>query len=467
MICFYQCTYGERIGQSLESIGRIAPYVDRAIILVDETVTDEQKRQLRDLGCEIYPYEWRDSTVAMRNEALQKIQTDDYVITADPDEFLCKEFCENVREICRRAEEKGFDLLLINSHDIQMNFKRRCPRCGYVDETQAKRCPECNTLMEIIRDQFVKSERKSTFYKNLIFRKRDGTHYEGIGASPEEKEFGWHETLIIPGTVKAVRLPDKFYYEHRKWEYEDWERSMRNVYVVGGGNDSRDRNPSWRPLREICDSLGIKNWPQLRAYLRKGNIDPRLKEWFWRNRTEGFDYDHEEMHGGLYYFWWLHPEQKTFPDGRGWEPVFEVPKGSPAEVMSYVEQLFLEILGRHADQEGKEAYTRAILEGRIRREDLPTILKQSREYMEKVKPMEGVRLQVPVNVDVRVSEDLFVQALIRSKTFWDKIKPRLDIGEYLEEELGEEWVNFQKWFYSERPTMKQFAKKLEEVVEGA
>jgi len=136
--------------------------------------------------------------------------------------------------------------------------------------------------------------------------------------------------------------------------------------------------------------------------------------------------------------------------------------------MSYVEQVFLEILGRHADQEGKEAYTRAILEGRLRREDLPMILRQSREYMEKVaRPMEEVRLQVPVNVDVRVSEDLFVQALMRSKTFWESIKPKLDLGRYLEEELGEEWMNFQKWFYAEKPTLKQFVKKLGEVMKTA
>jgi len=389
----------------------------------------------------VYFEPWLDSTVAMRNAYLERCQTDDWIVVHDPDEWFNEQFCKNVREICKKAEEKGFDILLINSHDIQMNFKRRCPRCGYIDENQAKRCPECNTLMEIIRDQFVKSDRKSTFYKNLIFRKREGTHYEGVGTSPEEKEFGWHETLIIPGTVKAVRLPDKYYYEHRKWEYEDWERSLRNVYVCGGGNDSRDRNPSWRPLREICDSLGIKNWPQFREYLRKGNIDPRLKEWFWRNRFEGFDYDHEELHGGLYYFWWLHPEEKVFPDGRVWEPVFEVPKGSPAEVMRYVEDTYMKVLGRHADQEGKEAYTRAILEGRLRREDLPLIL---------------------VNVDVRISEDLFVQALMRSKTFWEKIKPRLDIGEYLEEGLGERWKELQLWFYSERPTLKKFIKKLSE-----
>jgi len=332
--------YGERVDQAIVGIKRLRPHVDRYVVIVDESVTEEQKQKLRELGCEVYFHPWEDSTVKMRNQYLQKVQTDDWVIVHDPDEWFNEQFCKDVRRLCERAEQEGIDLLLINAHDI------------------------------MYKEDGTKEENVSTFFKNLIFRKRLGTHYEGVGT---EKVL--HETLIIPGLQRTVKLPpDKYWYEHVKYWYEVWERAARNVFIAGGGNNAGERNPSWKPLRKICDELGLDTWPKAREYFRKGNIDPRLKEWLWENRFEGFDYDHEELEFGRWYFEYLHPEEAKFPDGRVWKPVFEVDPNSPAGIMKYVEKCYLEVLGRHADQEGKEAYTKAILEGRIRKEDLPDIL---------------------------------------------------------------------------------------------
>ena len=426
MICFYQGTYGERIPQSVESIKRIRPYVDRAIIIVDETVTEEQKQQLKDLGCEVYFHPWEDSMVKMRNQALEKMQTDDWVVTSDPDEIFNEQFCIGVRELCERAEKNDIQLLLINSHDV------------------------------LYEKDGTKKEGISDFFKNLIFKNKDGTHMEGVG---EVKEV--HEMLVIPGMTKAVRLPkDKYWYEHVKYWHEVWERAARNLFMAGGGNNAGTRNPSWKPLREICSSLGLDNWTRARDYLRKGNIDPRLKEWLWENRFEGFDFDHEEMEFGRWYFEYLHPEEAG-----PWAPVTDVRAGSPAEVMGFVEETYMKTLGRHADQEGKEYYTKMIVEGQMPREALPELLKRSQEYQQKVAQagMESVRIQVPVNVDVKVSEDLFIQALMKSGTFWRMIKPRIDVGKFIELSLGEEgWKKFVEWFYTEKPELKEVLKKLKE-----
>lgn len=427
MICFYQGTYGERIPQTLESIKNAVKAVDRTIIIVDETVTEEQKQQLQKLGCEVYVHKWTDSFVQMRNHALNKIQSNDWVICCDPDEIFNEQFCKDVRELCRKAEESGIDLLLINSHDTTIK----------ADNSE---------------DSSI-----SDFFKNLIFHKRIGTQYKGVG------ETEVHEALEIPGITKAVRLPkEKYWYRHIKYWHEVWERAARNCFCGGGGNNAGTRNPSWNPLRDICTELGLNTWPQAREYFRNGDIDPRLKKWLWVNRTEGWDYDHEELEFGRWYFEYLHPEE-----AEGWKPILEVPVGSPPEVMQYVENTYMKVFGRHADQEGKEAYTSAIVEGRMRREDLAEILKRSPEYVQKAQAsMESIRLQVPVNVDVKVSEYLFIQALSRSETYWKKIKPRLDLGIFIEQSLGEEeWKNFQAWFYAEKPNLKQFMEKLAEVTE--
>jgi len=391
--------------QTKECIRRIRPYVDRAVIIVDETVTEESKKWLRDHNCEVYFHPWEDSMVKMRNQYLQKCQHGDWIVVSDPDEWFCEEFCKDLRKIIEDAERNGIGLLLINSHDI------------------------------LIKEDGTKEESVSDFFKNLIFKYEEGVRYEGVG---EVKEV--HEELKLPPGTKVAALPKRYYYEHVKYWHEVWERAARNVFIAGGGNNVGTRNKAWPKLRQICYELGLDTWPKAREYFRRGNIDPRLKEWLWENRQDGWDYEHEMMEFGRWYFEYLHPEEAKFPDGRVWKPIFELKPGSPQEVMRYVEQCYLEVLGRHADDEGKQAYTRAILEGRIRREDLPEILRRSPEYRmrfpEKFKEEKRVKLQVPVDVNVRVSEDMFVQALMRSGTYWQKIKPMLNLAKKLEAYLA-------------------------------
>jgi hypothetical protein len=435
--------YGERVEQAIPCIKNLRPNVDRYVVIVDETVTEKQKKQLKDLGCEVYFHPWEDSMVKMRNQYLDKIQTDDWVIVHDPDEQFNDAFCKDAKKICSEAEKSGFALLLINSHDATIQ-----------------------------KDGTV-SENVSDFFKNLIFQKKEGTYYVGVG---EIKEV--HEQLIIPGEYKSCKLNKQYWYLHKKYWWEVWERAARNVFMAGGGNNVGEKNPAWKPLREICDSLGLDNWTKTREYFRKGKIDERLVDWLWQNRYEGFDYNHEMMEFGRWYFEYLHPEEATREfkpskviegDLKIWKPVTELKEGSPPEVMRYVEDTYMKILGRHADQEGKEVYTKAIVEGRLPREDLPTLLKQSAEFKQRNQQLGGsqeeVKLQVPVKVNVRLTEPLIVEALSKSKIFWIDIKPRLDLGAYLEVLLGDNYREFLRWFYEEKPGAKEFLAKIEEMIE--
>lgn len=448
--------YGERLEQALVGIRRLRPHVDRYVVIVDETVTDEQKQLLHAEGCEVYYHRWEDSTVKMRNQYLQKCQHGDWVIVHDPDEWFNEAFCEDVRKVTAEAEKMpGTVILLINSHDTTRKLN------GTLDSS------------------------KSSFYKNLIYHYNTDMYYRGVGEGEAEFKAGWHEILTGPtGELRTVQLPDKYWYEHVKDEQEVWERAMRNVFICGGGNDRREDNPSWKPLRDICATLGLDTWPKLRDYLRKGGVDAKLKEWFWENRFEGMDYDHEEMEGGRWVFEYLHPEEAAYADGRVWKPVLEVVQGSKTEVTRYVEETYLKVLHRHADQEGKEVYAKAILEGRLTREALPLVLQQSLEYRERflaqaqaprvapVRPpevtpspsmeVERMRVPVPVNVDIQLTETVLVEALRRSKIWW-KIKPRLDLGLWLEQNLGEEqWKKLTEWMYAHPSlTLQEFVKKLE------
>lgn len=413
--------YGERVEQAMKCITRLIPYVDRYIVIVDETVTDEQRTVLKDSGCEVYFHPWEDSMIKMRNQYLEKVQTDDWVIVHDPDECFNEQFCKDVRKLCETADKQGIVLMLINSHDTTI-------------------------LKDGSEDSSI-----SDFFKNLIFKKVADARYEGVG---EVKEV--HETLILPGQVKVTRLPaDQYWYNHIKYWHEVWERAARNVFIAGGGNNIGEGNVAWKPLREICRNVGMDTWTEVREYLRKGNVMPLLKDWLWTNRYEGFDYHHEMMEFGRWYFDYLHPNEKEFADGRVWAPVHELKPDSPPEVMRFVEQTYMAILGRHADQDSKTAYTQAIIDGAIQRADLPTILRQSSEYQEKTGDVgENVKIRVPVQAQIVLTEELFLEAMMKSKTYWETIKPMMDIMKFIRTSLSkEDWEEFVKLFYSTKPSI--------------
>jgi len=422
--------YGERVEQALVGINRLRPHVDRYVVIVDETVTEKQKQQLIEAECEVYMHPWEDSMVKMRNQYLDKIQNGDWVIVHDPDEWFCEKFCEEIKFIIVSANQQELNLLLINSHDVT-----------YQEDGE-------------------KSDTKSDFYKNLIYRKDWGTKYEGVG---EVKEV--HETLLIP-YPKITRLGDGYYYEHMKYWHEVWERAGRNFFMAGGGNNAGELNPSWKVFREICSELGIENWTQCREYYRAGKIDPKLKAWHWMNRQEGFDYDHEELEFGRWYFEYLQPEEAdaktdpelirimTFDDDEStvWAPIFELVEGSVAEVMRFIEEAYIEVLGRNADQSGKEYYTKMILDGKIGRDQLKEIMKESPEYQRaqaSTDVKEWTQIQIPVKVNIGITEALYVEALKKTGYYWEEVKPMLDVGHDIITKVPDP-QQFALWFYANR-----------------
>ena len=76
---------------------------------------------------------------------------------------------------------------------------------------------------------------------------------------------------------------------------------------------------------------------------------------------------------------------------------------------------------------------------------------------------ERVSVQVPVNVDVQISEDLFEEALLKSKTYWEEIKPRLDLAKFIEQHIKDK-AKFYMWFYT--ATEKDLDDLLQKLTEG-
>ena len=191
-----------------------------------------------------------------------------------------------------------------------------------------------------------------------------------------------HETWNCPlHPWKAIHLPIQYWYEHVKSSLQVWRNSARNCYIGGGGNNLGSLVPEWVELRSICNALGITCWREFEAYLKRGNVDPLLKMFLIKcldmPRTD-FGVEYRQM--ALWYYA-MHPDELT-P-----EILYKIknpPKMTPEqEVEWHIVSMYRQVLGREPDDAGRRHYAQAILEGRIRREDLPKILMMSDEYRQK------------------------------------------------------------------------------------
>jgi hypothetical protein len=211
-------------------------------------------------------------------------------------------------------------------------------------------------------------------------------------------------------------------------------------------------NRYWVKLRELCsNTLGIESWEMFQEFVKRGKAPEEFKAWMMEALQAPPTNWGTETRELCKWYYALHPGEIT-PEIKG--RLENPPKLTPEiEVENFVARMYFEMLGRHPDEEGKRQYVEALLSGRITKEQLPQILRQSPEYLQKIGApagqVESVRMQVPVNVDVRISEGLFLEALQRSKTYWNTIKPQIDLGRFILGGLKRK-DEFLRWFYNNK-----------------
>lgn len=345
-IVYCMAIYEERMAQVLNCLNRVRPYVDRCVIVVDDSVTPENVALLAQWSCRPHYRKWDNHFSKQRNEYLAHVNEGEWVLVSDPDELHSQSLMDDLKTVVTEAEKRNINILGINAHDITTELD------GTV------------------------TENVSNWHKQLLFRFEEGVRYVGVV----------HETLL-PGVHgwRAADLDKRYYYEHIKSMVEIKERGARNVFCGGGGNNVEDKNPMYVELHEWANRYSLKNWPLVRDFIRSyeqgiPSVWEELKAIIVRHRNDsGWDWENESRD----FFLWC---KALFPqEFKEWESTPKPPsKGKPPEVMAYVEDCYKNTLGRHADTAGKEIYTKAILNGKIKREDLPKILKESPEYKMKL-----------------------------------------------------------------------------------
>lgn len=337
--------YDEQVGQVAKCLRRVTPYVNRCVLVHDGTLTTFDIDKLHNAfapNCKVeFVYrKWDDHLSKQRNAYLDRVEEGEWVIVSDPDELFNVSFLKDMRAILIDAEKGGMNSLLINAHDI-------------IKELEGATTTTTST------------------YKQLIFKMEEGVRYVGRV----------HETLLpgIQGWRNANLDPQYYYYEHHRTRLDLLEHEARNVFIGGGGINVLDKNPMYAQWHKWAKQHNIQSWPHMRAYIKTGHIEDDLLKIFIDHRNDsGWDYENESRAP----FVWI---KVLFPEEmKGWDSNPQLPsQGSPPEVMAYVEQQYQEILGRNADEKGKQLYADSILAGSIKREQLPEMLKNSEEYKQK------------------------------------------------------------------------------------
>ena len=430
-VIYCQATYQADFQDTTKCVQRVSPHVDFTIIVEDGSLTDEQRQWLKAQGCIVKTFEFKDNLPEMRQQYLEeakKIDPHAWIAVSDPDELYSEELAKNLRPLVEQGEAEGYNMLPIHVRDQFESIE-------WLDEL--------DRLKEVPGGY-----RETDYWKPLLlFQLNPDTQYSGVG---ETKNV--HETLESSVPWRAKNLPKKYFYVHKKSALKIWRNASRNMFISGGGDNVGALNKFWVELRGICDSLGVKTWRQFEDSLKKGDVDEELKKWLVDAlQAPPTRWGIETRETAKYYFA-MHPKEIT-PEIK--QRIDTVPKLTPEiEVENYVTRCYYQVLGRHPDAEGLRNYADAILSGRLKREVLPDILKASREYRKKMgePPIgreERVRLQVPVDVDIRISEADFVKALRKSDVYWRTIKPRLDLGKFVETFVKDK-EEFYQWFYKNK-----------------
>jgi len=227
--------------------------------------------------------------------------------------------------------------------------------------------------------------------------------------------------------------------------------SFTSPYIVY--HNCGSLNDMWVELRQICSNIGIKAWREFEEFITSNQPLPdELVDWIKRALVwKATDYGTETRETAK---WIIYSHRELLEDEKIKYGLKHPPKMSEEdEIEAYIKSSYFQVLNRHPDRGGLEAYKKEILRGTIKKEDLPKILAASKEYSEKKmlgeEEKEQVKVQIPVDVNVQLNEQIFREAMMKSETWNEVIKPRLDVGKFVLENIQDKEKFLEKFYKGE------------------
>lgn len=282
-----------------------------------------------------------------------------------------------------------------------------------------------------------------------------------------------------------TNLPDPYHYTHKKSTLRIFRNAARNLVTSGGGDAVASINTMWVELRQIMDRLGLPDWPSFEKFVtittKSAETEgvPEAPEAFvdlttwgamadltaWIKRAlvwSATDYGTEtrETAKFMLYYW-----RELLGDPEIKHGLDNPPKpDEKTETEIYVRKVYFQVLGRHPDRGGLDNYVKEIQEGRLTKERLPAVLMQSPEYRQKFgKKEETMKVQLPIDVNITLSEEVLAKLLVQSRTFNEVFKPRLDVGRFIELNVSKDfWDVFYEQSQAPDFAFGKFVKLLED-----
>lgn len=274
----FACVTKPHLNRLQVLVPKVLPYVDRAVIVIGEK-DQASIDYLKSLGekVEVYYYKWHDNFAASWNAYLRQIN-DGWVLILDDDEVPSDHMLESLN---------GY----INNSGSGKAFCGVGFRCNPISEGQD--LGPCD------------------YYRQVFFRRRPEMSY--ISADPES---GCHQCLVGHQNGNILRSKDNEVYYHIKSLKEEYRNASRNyfIYSIWVSDTNIYRSDEWKEMKELLKEHHpeVSTFPDLDKIFIAGTLSQPLKDWMvrWYNQLRDDPERNEFRAMVLYYFKYLHPEQK-------------------------------------------------------------------------------------------------------------------------------------------------------------
>ena len=256
--------YHDALPMILESIETCGDYV-KEIHVQGDNFTPEDIETLKDYMAEVHIEPWKDEFSDYKNKAISYARTK-WVLILDHDEIPTPELAQHIPELIEQSE-KG------NRYNM-VEFKSNNQTIDLTGKVITENIGNGKALLHF--------NIKDPYYGNPHI---------------------WLKPNYYPWVARKV----EYAYRHVKQEGVDILRAIRNVFLGGGGDNFKNKNPMWPELRQITDRLGITTYMAFWDYLKAGNIDFELKTWI--AKAYMFPWHDNELKAFQDYYYKAHPEE--------------------------------------------------------------------------------------------------------------------------------------------------------------
>jgi hypothetical protein len=431
-------SYSAQFDETLLRVTEAAGHVDAIIVVAPDPAemqrfTLEQEAALIKAGAVISHHVWVDDLVGFRNACFEaaREQKADWLLLGAPDElFSAKLLADLKAKIVPSLEKNGMGAAGVMCLE------------DFADLEWPTDLLALDSLARITTGY-----NRETTWRFKLVKLTPETAYASGG-------------VAVKDGTKTGNLPYQYSYTHRKSALRLWRDAAMRVYLSGGGRDVREQNAMWKELLAVCQGLNIGNWPLLEQYVTTFHVNTThafgeplaegeerwptfnpLAEWCkkaLRWKATGYGLDCRRLAEWVVFY-----HRDLLEDRAVAEGLLMPPKPTKEdEAEDYITDGYVDVLKRLPDKDGLEGYMKLILSGRLPREQLAAVLRQSAEGKKAVAPeAENIRVDLPITAVLHLTDDWLSKTLQNSKTWRERWQPPLDVGRFVESQLGKPFMD--------------------------